>query len=154
LLKYSNQIQLSRRSLSAVTYLLIHFKLTQTGTSIDPEGAIKLSEALKSNASLTSLDLGCTPQVIQIHSHSIGNYIGNQGAIKLFEALKINASLRDLDLISIRLVLIHSHSTQKIQLLVLMQLLYCLKPLYQTQHSLHSISAVFYYFYFILTLYR
>jgi hypothetical protein len=37
---------------------------------IDKEGAIKLSEALKSNTSLTSLNLSCNTLVDLFHSYS------------------------------------------------------------------------------------
>jgi hypothetical protein len=56
-LKRSSQIHLSQTSISVVTdLLLISFSLN-TGNNIGPEGGIKLAEALKSNATLTSLDL-------------------------------------------------------------------------------------------------
>jgi hypothetical protein len=59
--KLSNQMHLLLHSILAVTHLLLHFILTQnTGNEIGPfapEGIIKLAELLKSNTSLTLLDL-------------------------------------------------------------------------------------------------
>jgi hypothetical protein len=70
-LKHSNQTQLSLHSISAVTnYCCIWFSLN-SGNRIGDEGAIELSEALKSNSSLTSLDISCKMLVASFHSYSI-----------------------------------------------------------------------------------
>jgi hypothetical protein len=53
---------------------------TATGNKVDSEGVIKLSEALKFNSTLTSLNL-------------TNNEIGTKAAIKLSEALKSNSCL-------------------------------------------------------------
>jgi hypothetical protein len=70
-LKRSNQIHLSLPSISAVTNLLLHFISLNIGNLIESEGAIKLSEALKLNSTLTSLNLSCNKLVSSFHSHSI-----------------------------------------------------------------------------------
>jgi hypothetical protein len=81
---------------------------------------MNLSEALKSNTSLTSLDLYGNRPVASFHSHSIGNDIGAFGAIYLSEALKSNTSLTSLDLEGYLLVpLFHSHSIQAITLVLM-----------------------------------
>jgi Ran GTPase-activating protein (RanGAP) involved in mRNA processing and transport len=80
--------------------LLIHSFLLNTGNNIGTEAAIKLSEALKSNSSLTRLNLWSNKLVSSVHSFSLntGTNIGEEGAIKLSEALKANSSLTSLNL--------------------------------------------------------
>jgi hypothetical protein len=56
-LKHSNQMLLSQNLNSTVTELLLVSFSLNTGNAITTEGAIKLSEALKSNASLAFLNL-------------------------------------------------------------------------------------------------
>jgi hypothetical protein len=70
--KHSNQMHLLLRSISEVTKLF-HFILTQLlGTSIGNEGGIKLSEVLKSNSSLTSIELSSNRLITpSFQSHSI-----------------------------------------------------------------------------------
>jgi hypothetical protein len=64
---------------------------------MDCEGVIKLSEALKSNTSLTSLDLRSTTLVASFHSSlNTGNKLDAIAATKLSEALKSNTSLTSL----------------------------------------------------------
>jgi hypothetical protein len=71
---------------------------------IGDEGVIKLSEALKSNSSLTILNLGSKkPVVVTSFSLNVDNNFGNEGLIELSEALKSNSSLTHLDLSSNRL---------------------------------------------------
>jgi hypothetical protein len=84
------------------------------------EGAIKLSEALKSNSSLASLALYCNLFVAYwfhfiLTYTNTGNRIHNEGAIKLAEALKLNSSLTILPLACNKPVgSFHSHSFQLI----------------------------------------
>jgi hypothetical protein len=59
-LKHSNQTHLSLLSISMVTKFLHHFILTHAGNDITGEGAVNLSAVLKSNSSLTELEIGCT----------------------------------------------------------------------------------------------
>src|SRR5690606_29195462 len=74
-----------------------HFISLNTANNIGSEGAIKLSEALKVNTSLTWLDLYSNGLVASFHSHSI-QIIKLVGAVKLSEALKLNTSLTYLNL--------------------------------------------------------
>jgi hypothetical protein len=96
---------------------LLHFLFSPTkGNKIDAEGGIKLAEALKSNSSLTSLDLYGKKLICGIHifSPNKDNLVGNEGATKLSEVLKSNSTLTHLDLSSNVLVLVasfRSHST-------------------------------------------
>jgi hypothetical protein len=84
------------------------------GTEVDNEGVIKFFEALKSNTSLTSLNLSCNRlSCFIILTLNTDCNIGNEGVIKLAEALKSNTSLTELKLGSNRLVAsFHSHSIQ------------------------------------------
>ena len=62
---------------------------------------VALSEALKINTSLTTLDLGdvmSSLKLIPFWCLSAGNGIGAEGGVALSEALKINTSLTTLDL--------------------------------------------------------
>jgi hypothetical protein len=60
---------------------------------------IKLSEILKSNSSLTVLDLGGNKVDSSVLlTQYTANKIGDEGAIKLFEVIKSNSSLNLLDL--------------------------------------------------------
>jgi hypothetical protein len=76
------------------------FILTIQDDPIDYEGVIVISEALKANRPLTSLDLSCNRLVAYLFSLNTGNYIGEHGAIQLAEALKSNTTLTSLHLIS------------------------------------------------------
>jgi hypothetical protein len=70
-LKHSHQTQPSLFSISAVTILLfISFSLN-TANKIGDDGAIKLCESLKSNTTLSSLNLSSNHFVASFHSHSI-----------------------------------------------------------------------------------
>jgi hypothetical protein len=76
---------------------------------------IKLSEALKSNSTLTSLNLSGTKLIALFISFSpdTGNNIGTEGGIMLAEALKYNSTLTYLNIIGNRLVgSFHSHTIQ------------------------------------------
>ena len=78
--------------------------------SIGDTGATSLSEALKSNTTLTELDLSCDDKRKKTHKRypsaihssilfiSKGNNIGDTGLALLVEALKSNAALIELDL--------------------------------------------------------
>jgi hypothetical protein len=71
-LKHSNTTHLSLHSNSTVTNsFLLRFILTPTGNMIGAEGAVRLSEALKSNSSLTWLNLSSNELVASFHSHSM-----------------------------------------------------------------------------------
>ena len=82
--------------------------LTDNGKFGD-SGAVPLSEALKSNTTLTKLDLSSEDKRKAIHItlclslvtnlvKSIGTYIHPKGGVALSEALKVNSSLTDLNL--------------------------------------------------------
>ena len=80
----------------------------QTGISIGDEGASALSEALKNNAALTTLDLageqeeseedGWIANIANNKHQQAGNKIGDEGARALSEALKTNTALQSLEL--------------------------------------------------------
>jgi hypothetical protein len=72
--------------------MFISFSLN-SGNHIDLKGTSKLSEALKSNTTLTSLNLGCMELVACWFSLNSDNALRDKGAIKLFEALQSNSSL-------------------------------------------------------------
>ena len=59
-----------------------------------------LSEALKSNSSLTSLTLSCNTYYCILYSLNVAAKIGPNGALYLSEAIKLNSSLTSLDLSS------------------------------------------------------
>ena len=84
---------------------------TSTGNKTGETGAISLSEALKSNTTLTKLNLGCEDKkkedtqktsinnsLFSILITSTDNYIGETGATSLSEALKSNTTLTQLNL--------------------------------------------------------
>ena len=65
---------------------------------------VALSEALKINTSLTTLDLGdvmSSPSTVPIMMYLLGNWIRDEGGVALSEALKINTSLTTLDLMDV-----------------------------------------------------
>jgi hypothetical protein len=64
------------------------------------DGANELSELLKSNSSLTLLDLTGNKRCVISFSLNTDNDIGDEGAINLSEALKSNTSLTELNLSS------------------------------------------------------
>jgi hypothetical protein len=122
--------------------LLFHFVLTNAGSGIGAEGVCKLSEALKSNSSLTVLDLSGMEQCFISFSLNAGNNIAAEGAISLSEALKSNSSLTTLYLTSNILVAsFHSHPIQIITLAMKEPSNY-LKRSNQIALSQCSISAV------------
>jgi hypothetical protein len=68
---HSKQIRPSLSSVSPVIDLLFLSFSLNTETNIGDEGAIKLSEALQSNTSLTTLNLSSNRLVASLHSHPI-----------------------------------------------------------------------------------
>ena len=84
---------------------IIHF----TDNQIGDDGAKAISEALKTNQSITHINLSCmnTNSHFQLNSlsltlnyifHFIGNKIGDDGARAISEALKTNQSITYIDL--------------------------------------------------------
>ena len=73
-----------------------------TGNQIGAEGGKAIGEALKSNTSLTELNLTVAQQQQQhfsfSHSQITGNQIGDEGGKAICEALKTNTSLTELNL--------------------------------------------------------
>ena len=81
-----------------------------TGNGIGERGAMSLGDVLKSNTTLTALDLSCydkektTPKLhpsnnpFSVLIKSTGNGIGETGATSLSDALKSNKSLTQLNL--------------------------------------------------------
>ena len=79
----------------------------QTGRAIGAEGARTLSDALKTNTTLHSLNLGCEQKesekdgiadIANNKHQQAGNKIGDEGARALSEALETNTSLQSLNL--------------------------------------------------------
>ena len=78
----------------------------KTGNEVCDEGARALSEALKVNTTLQTLNLSCVQQQQQHDStmtqqqqrHKTGNGIGVEGSRALSEALKVNTTLQALNL--------------------------------------------------------
>jgi hypothetical protein len=106
--------------------VILHLVLTPTANNIGNDGTIKLSEALKSNSSLTRLDLSCNSLIVASFSRIADNNIGSKGAIGLSEALKANTSLTSLDLRGINLLL-NFILTQQVMLLATKEQLHYLK---------------------------
>ena len=84
-------------------------KHKQAGNKIGAEGASVLSEALKTNTSLQSLDLECEQgestksdgtllRIANNQHKQAGNEIGAEGASALSDALKMNTTLQTLNL--------------------------------------------------------
>ena len=72
--------------------------------NIQEEGCKSITEMLKTNTSLTMLELGCKWDIIWvvkmpwiIHG-KVGNKIGDEGSTVLAEAIKINSTLTELSL--------------------------------------------------------
>ena len=86
----------------------LSINIKSTDNKIGERGATSLSDALKSNSTLTELDLSRAhkrnnTQMASIndplfHSHQTGNSIGDRGATSLSDALKANTTLTKLDL--------------------------------------------------------
>ena len=78
--------------------------MTKTGNDFGVEGAQALSEALKINTSLTTLDLRCVQQSNgkqehgQLQQKRADNKIRDKGASALSEALEVNTTLTALQL--------------------------------------------------------
>jgi hypothetical protein len=103
---------------------------------------MKLFEVLKSNTSLTSLNVESNTCCFISFSINTGNRIGTEGAFALSEALKSNSSLTWLSLYSNRLVAsFHSHSIQ-VMILVMKELSIYLKHSNPIHHSPAYISTV------------
>ena len=97
---------------ASINNSLLSFIVTSTVNKIGGKGTKSLSEALKSNTTLTKLNLSCedkrkkTPKTYINNSlfpflfTSTDNNIGKRGAKSLSEALKLNAALTQLDLSS------------------------------------------------------
>ena len=89
---------------------LFSILITSTGNKIGDTGATSLSEALKSNTTLTQLNLGGEDKrrktqktlidnsLFSILITSTGNNIGDTGAASLSESLKSNTTLTELNL--------------------------------------------------------
>jgi hypothetical protein len=93
---------------------LLHFFSLITAKKISNEGAAKLSEILKTNTSLTALNLHRTTTYCFVSfSLYTGNNIGYEGALELCEALKSNSSLTALNLSGNSFVSsLHPHKVQ------------------------------------------
>ena len=75
-----------------------------TDNWIGETGMKSLSESLKTNTTLTKLDLSCkhTQKALKcsffFHSLYTGNDVGNRGATSLSDALSVNTTLTHLDI--------------------------------------------------------
>ena len=86
----------------------LSFLLSSTDNKIGDTGATSLSESLKSNTTLTELNLGCEdkrrhkrhPSTVHyfLFSSPTGNDIGETGVSSLSESLKSNSTLTELNL--------------------------------------------------------
>jgi hypothetical protein len=94
-----------------VTLYVLHSFSLNIDNGIDSKGAVKLSEALESNSSLTS---AVTNIIASCNSLITDSGIGSEGAIKLSEALKLNSSLKDLNLRCNKLLLQFIQGTIKL----------------------------------------
>ena len=86
--------------------------MTSTDNEIGDTGATSLSDALKSNTTLTQINLECEDKrnntqmasinnpLFSIHINSTGNGIGETGTTALSEVLKLNTTLTELYLSS------------------------------------------------------
>ena len=95
---------------TSINNLPFSFLFPTTGGNIGDTGATSLSESLKSNATLTELNLCCEDKrktqkryPSTIHSFpflfpTTGNKIGDTGAASLNESLKSNTTLTKIDL--------------------------------------------------------
>lgn len=77
--------------------------IKSTDNNIGEEGTIALSDALKTNTTLTKLNLRGNQNSFQnlflsFHFYKLGNMIGGTGAKSLNEAFMINSSITKLDL--------------------------------------------------------
>ena len=91
---------------TSINKLLFFLHLTLTDSSIGYTNATSLSEPLKSNTTLTQLNLsGEDKRMTQIHPNHFypflflsDNEVGDTGAMSLSEALKSNTTLVELNL--------------------------------------------------------
>ena len=95
--------------MASINNLLFYILIESTGNGIGDRGATSVSDALKSNTTLTKLCVGGehkeTTQMTSINNllfyiliESTGNDIGYRGATSLSDALKSNTTLTKLDL--------------------------------------------------------
>ena len=88
-----------------------HFLFISTGNIIGDTGATSLSDSLKTNTTLTELNLSCKDKRKKTHKRhpstmnsfhflfiSTDNGIGDTGATSLSESLKTNTTLTELNL--------------------------------------------------------
>jgi hypothetical protein len=93
-----------------MTFCFISFSHDK-GNNISTEGGIRLATALKSNSSLTALDVSGNRLVASSFSFNTDNSIGIEGQTKLLESLVSNTSLVFFVLDSSRSVAsVHSHT--------------------------------------------
>ena len=88
---------------ASINKSLFPFLFTSTGSKIGEIGTTSLSDALKSNTTLTKLNIGCEHQKITLKYRSTNyssffvtptdNNIGDAGTTSLSEALKSNTTL-------------------------------------------------------------
>lgn len=82
------------------------FYVRHTDNYVNEAGSVALGEAIKTNTTLTELDLGSVLFICEtylkrtsVSSYSYsGNYVKTQGIATLGEALKVNTALTWLDL--------------------------------------------------------
>ena len=99
--------------MKSISNQLFFILIKSTGNKIRDAGAASLSDALKSNTTLTKLSLGCEHNISDtdgIHQQfiffsiffieSTGNKIGETGTASFTKALKTNTTLRSLLLYS------------------------------------------------------
>ena len=96
--------------MASINNPLFSILIKSTGNNIGETGATSLSDALKSNAALTQLDVCCeykrnNTQIASVNNplfsifiKSTGNNIGFTGMASLVEALKSNTTLTDLSI--------------------------------------------------------
>ena len=99
-----------RHKKTSINNSLFSFLFTTTGNEIGDTGTMSLSEALKSNTTLTELYLSSEDKRKKTHKRhpstihssflfiSTGNSIGDAGATSLSESLKTNTTLTALNL--------------------------------------------------------
>ena len=108
-LNLSSEDKIKKTQRHSSTIHSFSFLFTSTGNDIGESGATSLSEVLKSNTTLTKLNLSCEDKrrhTKGIHQQftlsflfiSTDNSIGDTGASSLSEALKSNTTLTKLDL--------------------------------------------------------
>jgi hypothetical protein len=120
-LKHSNQIHLSLHSILKVTSCFFSSFSLIAENQIDLVGLVKLSEALKTNTCITSLNLAGNKFIASFDSHyntdnKIGYDIDNVLTKKFAKAIKSNTCITSLDFEGANLLLLHFiHSKQGIK---------------------------------------